>query len=117
MSASRVDDQHVLSEFDDSEPQTLIEQLVQDDPELSHVPRVAFFFLWFSDIQKLRSRAATIPHGMWHTMRRLVLVNTPMYDLSGICKYTNVYTWGIMLTIPTQNRASFPLCEMSFRVS
>ncbi|KAJ5316950.1 hypothetical protein PENANT_c030G10691 [Penicillium antarcticum] len=56
--SSLTDDQHIYSEFADVERQTLIRQIVDDHPGLSHLSRSAFFFLWFSDIRQLRNLAA-----------------------------------------------------------
>jgi hypothetical protein len=108
MSNLSVDDQHVLSEFDDPERRRLIQQIVDDDQRLSEIPRSAFFFLWFSDIRRLRQLAAPrLDHERDREIRYWALLATLPYDLAGICKCTSLHP-EIILTISTQTRG---ICE------
>jgi hypothetical protein len=70
---------------------------------------VALFALWFSDIQRLKQLAAPrLDDGRDRQIRYLALHAIGLSVPPSTCKYTKVYTQGMILTVTTQKGTASP---------
>ncbi|OKP11216.1 hypothetical protein PENSUB_3238 [Penicillium subrubescens] len=91
-SSPRLDDLHILSEFEDEERKALIGEFVRSYEWLSEVPRVSMFALWFSDINILRKAAGPKAYPEFSESRALLASAIPAYDIAEIwadCEQAN----------------------------